>query len=117
MNTAIIVALIPYVVPSVLIVIGYLYHLLAQLLPAQQRAYIERWAAVAVAMVEQQFAGKSNEEKKALAMNEVKAFFRAFNLPVPPDDILSAFIEAAVNALPSTTTQPLTAILETTKEK
>lgn len=113
--TAITIALIPYVVPSVLIVIGYVYNLLAQHLPAQQRAYIESWAAVAVAMVEQQFAGKTNEEKKALAMNEVKAFFRAFNLPIPPDDILSAFIEAAVNALPSTA-QPLTAILDTTRE-
>jgi hypothetical protein len=54
-------------------------------------------------VIEQQYAGKSNEEKKVLAMDEVKSFFKAFNLPVPPDDILSSFIEAAVNALPPTT--------------
>lgn len=80
----------------------YIYHIAAQHIPAQQRAYIEKWAYAAVAMVEQQFAGKTDEEKKALAMDKLKDFFKAFNLPVPPDDILSAFIEAAVNALPPT---------------
>jgi uncharacterized phage protein gp47/JayE len=86
----------------------YIYHIAAQHIPAQQRAYIEKWAAVAVATAEQQYAGKSNEEKKAIAMDEVKAFFKAFNLPLPSDDILGSFIEAAVNALPSTEppTQP-----------
>jgi len=78
----------------------YVYHIAAQHIPAQQRAYIEQWAAVAVSMVEQQYVGKSDGEKKALAMAEVKGFFKAFNLPLPPDDILSSFIEAAVNALP-----------------
>jgi hypothetical protein len=94
----------------------YIYHVLAQHIPAERRKYIEQWAAVAVTMVEQQYAGKSNEEKKQIAMGELIDFFKAFNLPVPPADILSSFIEAAVNALPSTA-QPLTAILDTTKEK
>jgi hypothetical protein len=80
--------------------IVYIYHIVAQHTPAQQRAYIEKWAAAAVAMAEQQFAGKTNEERKAIAMDALKGFFKAFSLPVPPDDILSAFIEAAVNALP-----------------
>lgn len=84
----------------------YIYHILAQHIPAERRKYIEQWAAVAVATVEQQYIGKSNEEKKIIAMDEVKAFFNAFNLPLPSDDILSAFIEAAVNVLPSAT-QPL----------
>jgi|SRR5579872_192607 len=95
-----ITALIPYVVPVVLIVVGYFGHRVISYIPAQQRAYVEQWAKIAVAFVEQNYAGKSDEEKKQLAMDAIKGFFKAFNLPLPSDDILSAFIEAAVNALP-----------------
>lgn len=105
MNTAIIVALIPYVVPTVFIVLGYFWHKAVTYIPAQQRAYLDKWAIMAVAYIEQKFAGKTNEEKKALAMNKIKSFFNAFKLPCPPDDILSAAIEAAVNALPKSTLQ------------
>lgn len=80
--------------------IVYTYHIVAQHIPAQQRAYIEKWSSSVVSMVEQQYAGKPNDVKKAIAMDEIKKFFQAFKLPVPPDDILSSFIEAAVNALP-----------------
>jgi LL-H family phage holin len=100
-----ITALIPYVVPSILIVAGYLCHLAINYIPAQQRAYLDKWANMVVAMVEQQFAGKSDEEKKQLAMDELKAFFKAFNLPCPPDAILSTAIEAAVKFLSHTTLQ------------
>lgn len=99
---ALVTTLIPYVVPAVLIIVGYFGHRALSYIPAQQRAYIEQWAKIAVAMVEQNYAGKSDEEKKQLAMDAIKGFFKAFNLPLPPDDILSAFIEAAVQALSST---------------
>jgi hypothetical protein len=81
-------------------------------IPAQQRMYIETFAETAVAMVAQQFAGKTNEEKKAIAMTEIKGFFKAFNLPIPPDDVISAFIESAVNALNKTTPVPLSVTLQ-----
>lgn len=84
----------------------YIYHQVSARIPAEKRKYVEQWAAIAVAMVEQQYAGKTNEEKKQIAMGELIGFFKAFNLPVPPDDVLSAFIEAAVNALPPTTPPP-----------
>lgn len=100
MNT--ILALIPYAVTYALIVIAYYWHRIIAYVPAQQRQYIMQFAHTAVLMVEQQFAGKTNEEKKQIAMDAIKGFFAAFNLPCPPDDVLSAFIEAAVNALPST---------------
>jgi hypothetical protein len=86
--------------------IVYIYHIVAQRVPAQQRAYIEKWATAAVAMVEQQYSGKSNSDKKLIAMHSIKDFFRAFKLPVPPDDVLSSFIEAAVNALPPSESPP-----------
>jgi len=97
--TQLITALTPYLVPIIVIIVGYFYHLLLVHLPAQQRAYVERWASVAVAMVEQQFPESSNAEKKDHAMIMLKSFFMTFKLPVPDDGILSAFIEAAVNAL------------------
>lgn len=101
-------AITPYIVPTIIILAGYTYHLVAVHIPAQQRAYIEAFTKSAVLMVEQQFSGKSDEEKKQLAMDAVKGFFKAFNLPCPPDDVLSAFIEAAVKALDTpTATVPL----------
>jgi LL-H family phage holin len=106
MNT--IIALIPYAVPSALIVIAYYWHRIVAYIPAQQRQYILQFAHTAVMMVEQQFAGKTNEEKKQIAMDAVKGFFVAFNLPVPPDAILSAFIEAAVKALNASNIPPVT---------
>ena len=94
-----ITSILPYVVPSVLIVAGYFCHLAINYIPAQQRTYLKQWADMVVAMVEQQYAGKSDEEKKQIAMDALKGFFKAFNLPCPPDAILSAAIEAAVKFL------------------
>jgi len=95
-------ALSPYIVPAIIVFVGYFAHRAISYIPAQQRAYAKQWADIVVAMVEQQFAGRSAEEKKQIAMDAIKGFFTAFNLPCPPDAILSALIEAAVNALPST---------------
>lgn len=99
MDTPIIIAIIPYLVPLIIIIIGYFYHLLLVHLPAQQRAYVETWANTVVTFVEQQFPGSSNAEKKEHAMVMLRSFFKTFKLPVPDDTVLSAFIEAAVNAL------------------
>lgn len=94
-------AIIPYIVPTILIIVGYVIHVVMTYIPAQQRSYIVTFAEKAVAYVEQVSAGKSDEEKKQMAMDAIIGFFKAFNLPIPPLDILSAFIEAAVNALPT----------------
>jgi LL-H family phage holin len=77
----------------------YIYHLVAVHIPAEKRKYAERFAANAVAFVEQKYAGDTSEEKKAIAMNAIKGFFKDFNLPAPDDATLSKLIEAAVNAL------------------
>jgi hypothetical protein len=105
MNTALIIALIPYTLPELIVILVYTYHLVAVHIPGQQRAYLEQWAKMAAAYVEQKAAGKSDEEKKALAMSKIKSFFNAFKLPCPPDDVLSAAIEAAVKFLPKSTLQ------------
>jgi len=102
---ALVTSIAPYVVPTVLIIIGYFWHLFSVHIPGQQRAYITVFAEKAVAMVEQKFAGQTDEQKKAFAMEAVKGFFKAFNLPLPSDAVISAFIEAAVQALPKSTLQ------------
>jgi hypothetical protein len=78
----------------------YTYHLVAVHIPAEQRKRVGEYTADAVAFVEQKFANKTNEEKKALAMDIARGFFKKFKLPVPDDETLSKLIEAAVNALP-----------------
>jgi LL-H family phage holin len=98
----VITAITPYIVPTVLIVVGYFGHRVVSYIPAQQRTYLDKWASMVVAFVEQNYASKSDEEKKQIAMDELKAFFKAFNLPAPPDAILSTAIEAAVKFLDAT---------------
>lgn len=113
MNNAIIIAIIPCLVPLIIIILGYFYHILVIHLPAQQRLYVETWANTVVAFVEQQFPGSSNTEKKDHAMVMLRSFFKTFKLPVPDDTVLSAFVEAAVNALSNPL--PVVETLETPK--
>lgn len=96
MSTPIIVALIPYIVPMAFMGIIYLYHTIIIHLPEQQRTYIESFAATAVQMVEQRFEGRTGDEKKAIAMDALQGFFKAFKLPTPEYYILNSFIESAV---------------------
>ena len=100
---ALIIQLAPQIAIIIVAIVGYIFHIVAIHIPAQQRAYIEQWAKVAVLQAEQFGAGKTNAEKKQMAMDAITKLFSTFNLPLPPTDILSAFIEAAVNLLPSTT--------------
>lgn len=82
----------------------YIYHQVRVHIPAEKRKYADSFVSNAVAFVAQKFAGKSNEEKKAIALSTVKGFFKDFGLPAPDDATLSKLIEAAVNALPPTAT-------------
>src|SRR5437899_9868762 len=105
---ALIVQLAPQIAIVVVAIIGYIYHIVAIHIPAQQRTYMEGWAKVAVAEAEQFGANKTNAEKKQMAMDGITKFFKTFNLPLPPSDILSSFIEAAVNELGKAT--PVTVV-------
>ena len=74
-------------------------------LPAQQRDALEQFARIAVQQVEQQNAGLSGAAKKQLAMSLMVKLFSTFKIPLPPEEIMSAAIEAAVffiNQLPAT---------------
>lgn len=102
---ALIVQLAPQIAFIVVAVVGYIYHIVAVHIPTQQRTYIEQWAKIAVLQSEQFGAGKTNAEKKQMAMDAITKLFNTFNLPLPPSDVLSAFIEAAVNMLPPTNAQ------------
>lgn len=99
---ALIIQLMPQIVIIVVAIVGYVYHIAAVHIPVQQRAYIEQWAKIAVLQAEQFGAEKTNAEKKQMAMDAITKLFQTFNLPLPPSDVLSAFIEAAVNMLPAT---------------
>jgi hypothetical protein len=105
---ALIVQLAPQIAIIVVAIVGYIFHIVVLHIPAQQRTYISQWADVAVAEAEQFGANKTDAEKKQMAMNTITGFFKAFNLPLPPSDVLSSFIEAAVNALDKAT--PVTVV-------
>jgi LL-H family phage holin len=111
MNEQIILALIPYAVPSAIGLIVYIYHQVFQRLPQKQRDALEQLATPVVQMVEQSYGSQSPLQKKEEAMAAIKLGFKAFGLPAPNDELISAFIESAVfemNRLRSNTnTQPL----------
>lgn len=110
MNTQIALALIPYVVPSVIGLLVYTYHQVWQRIPEKQRNALEQLATPAVQMVEQQYKNASPEQKKEAALHQISLAFTAFNLPEPDSSVINAFIESAVfemNRLKSNTTQPL----------
>lgn len=95
----VIIAIVPYVVPTIIIVIGYVVHRAATYIPAQQRAYISMFADMAVRWVSVKFASYTDAQKEAAALSAIKDLFKSFNLPSPPDSILTAIIAAAFHAL------------------
>lgn len=91
--------LIPYLVPAVIIVLGYFAHVMFVYLPSQQQQYVIQVVNMAVMMLKEQFASKTQEQQAQLVLAAVKAFFDALNLACPSDAILQAFIIAAIQAL------------------
>jgi len=109
-NEQVVLALIPYVVPSIIGLAVYVYHQAFQALPQKQRDALEQLATPIVQMVEQVYGSQPDQTKKAEAINAIKLGFKAFNLPVPDDALINAFIESAVfemNRLKSNNTQPI----------
>jgi LL-H family phage holin len=77
----------------------YLYQLLVQKLPAQQRAALEQFAKQAVLSIEQQYLSTLGPDKKIMARTLIINVFKAFNLPVPPNYVIDMAIEAAVKEM------------------
>lgn len=115
MNQQIIIALMPYIVPSLIGLCVYIYHQVFQALPVKQQEalkQLELLAMPAVQSVEQLYANATPADKKAAAIHAIELGFQLVGLPVPDDAVINTFIEAAVfemNRLKpaSTNTQPL----------
>jgi LL-H family phage holin len=92
--------LIQYVIllsiPLLCALVVWLCHQLIRSLPTQQRDALEQFARIAVQQVEQQNASLSGTAKKQLAISLVIKLFNTFKIPLPPEDIVDAAIEAAV---------------------
>lgn len=112
MNEQVILALIPYIVPSIIALIIYIYHQMFQRLPQKQRDALDQLATPIVQMVEQVYKNATPEEKKAAALHTIDLAFKAFGIPEPDSAIINAFIESAVyelNRMQPNTTPPLPA--------
>lgn len=112
MNEQVILALIPYIVPSIIALLVYVYHQMFQRMPQKQRDALDQLATPIVQMVEQVYKNASPEEKKAAALHTIDLAFKAFNIPEPDSAIINAFIESAVyelNRMQPNTTPPLPA--------
>lgn len=99
MNQQIALALIPYVVPSIIALLVYIYHQVFHRIPQKQRDALDQLATPIVQMVEQVYKNATPEEKKAAALHTIDLAFKAFGIPEPDSAIINAFIESAVYEL------------------
>jgi len=76
--------------------------MLARKLPEGRRMALMQFAEMSTRRVEQTAKNLPNDAKKQLALTIVISLFKAFHVPLPPDDILETAIESAVSLLPKT---------------
>lgn len=102
MTSQMLSTLLTALVPLIVVLAAWLYQWFLQRLPEKQRAALEQFVKIAVAMVEQVYGTAKGEEKKVLAAQMVRDLFKSFGLPVPGQAALDAAIEAAVFDLKQT---------------
>jgi hypothetical protein len=84
----------------ILVALGaYLYQLLVQRLPAEQRQCLEQFATLAAKKIEQVYPDAGSVNKKQLATEVVLDLFKAFKLPTPDNRAIDTAIESAVLAI------------------
>lgn len=83
-------------IPLLSVLVVWLGQQLVRSLPAQQREALEQFARIAVQKVEQQDGNLDGMAKKQLAVSLVIKLFDTFKIPLPPEEIIDAAIEAAV---------------------
>ena len=93
--TNIIIAAFPFLA----LFAGIIYRYTGQRVPSNVVASLTQFATIAVQMIEQIESNASPAQKKAQAVQEVEALFKAAHLPVPPEEVISAAIESAVYLL------------------
>lgn len=92
--TQIIDIILTLLLPVMVGIAYWLFHFLIQRMPQQQRGALEQFARMAVQSVEQQSTVPA--QKKTLATGIVASLFKAFKLPVPPEEAIDIAIESAV---------------------
>jgi LL-H family phage holin len=99
MNT-LLTSLIQYAIllsiPLLSVLVVWLGQQLVRSLPTQQREALEQFARIAVQKVEQQDGNLDGAAKKQLAASLIIKLFNTFKIPLPPEEITDAAIEAAV---------------------
>ncbi len=96
---ALVVALMPFLVSMALTLFRYL----AAKLPANKQAQMQQVAGIVVTAVEQTYKSMpgTNDDKKAEALKLASAMLKDLGIKTTPES-LSAYVEAAVHALPPT---------------
>jgi LL-H family phage holin len=99
MNQQMILAILPYIIPSATALIVYIYHQIFHALPAKQQQalkQLEILASPAVQAVEQLYEKAPPQQKKQIAIQAIELGLQFANLPIPDEKILNTFIEDAV---------------------
>ena len=96
MNPFIISTLLICLFPFFCVVAVYLYRLLEQRLPANQRAALDEFVMMAVRAIWLANGADTDAQKIQLAVQAVKDLFNEFGLPVPSDEVIMLAVEAAI---------------------
>lgn len=89
-----IIQLLPYLVPSVVIILTYAWHHVYFLIPQAQRDVLDKVAGPILNIVEADLGLMTPEQKKAKALALIKMAFADFHVPAPPDSVINAFLTA-----------------------
>jgi hypothetical protein len=97
-NTQIIIDIMPYIIPSLLGLVVYIYHQIFQRIPEKQRETLMQLIVPIVSRVEQVYGSLSLDQKKAIIIKMINSAFAAFDIPAPDSAIISALIDAILLA-------------------
>ena len=91
-------AITQVLIPTIVGVLIYCYHVIFHLLPVKDQQALARFAPQATQTIEQVYTSASGQEKKALALSLTKVMLRTFKSKIPSDEVIGAAIESAVFA-------------------
>jgi len=90
--------LLPYAVPSLVIILTYAWHYVYYLIPAAQRDLLNLVAGPILNQIELQWSNLPLDQKKAKALTLIKAAFTDLNMTPPDDSVINAFLDALLGA-------------------
>jgi hypothetical protein len=93
MNQQLLVSIAPYLGYVIIVLLVYVYHVIYQRLPAQQRAALAQLILPIVQLIKETYAQATPEQRIAAATAFINTSFALMGLPAPNAAVVSAFVD------------------------